>query len=126
MDISSPFDPFDDGATTDDGAQHGPGPHHEFERVGASVPVHDPHDNLWMADGDRIWDLGPADIDTDADGVPDSLTRVGPQGVTVYTDADHDGRIDAITEVRDDGGFESRRLDADTGDWVRTDLGRLH
>ncbi|WP_082501729.1 DUF6802 family protein [Williamsia sp. Leaf354] len=91
----------------------------------ATHPAHDPHDNLWMADGDRIWDLGPAETDTDADGVADSLTRIGPDGMTVYTDSDHDGQIDAITEVDADGGYESRRLDTATGEWVRTDIGRL-
>ncbi len=123
MDVSSPFDGPDDDTAVDglDTTTH-PG---AIEPLAASLPVHDPHDNLWMAEGDRVWDLGPADVDTDADGIADSLTRVGPDGVTVYTDTDHDGRVDAITEVRSDGGFESRRLDADTGDWVRTDLGRL-
>ncbi len=123
MDVSAPFDGPEDDETD---ASHGFGSH---GHVGAAepppAPVHDPHDNLWMADGDRVWDLGPADVDSDADGIPDSLTRVGPGGVTVYTDSDHDGRVDAITEVHADGGFASHRLDATTGDWVRTDVGRL-
>ena len=125
MDISSPFDGPDDAATD---AVHGvESATHvgSAEPLYASAPVHDPHDNLWIADGDRVWDLGPADVDSDADGIPDSLTRVGPGGITVYTDTDHDGRVDAITEVDSDGGFESRRLDIETGDWVRTDIGRL-
>lgn len=125
MDVSSPFDGPDDDATD---ALHGfeSGTHvGAAEPLLASAPVHDPHDNLWIADGDRVWDLGPADVDSDADGIPDSLTRVGPGGVTVYTDTDHDGRVDAITEVHSDGAFESRRLDVETGDWVRTDIGRL-
>ncbi|GAA2061666.1 DUF6802 family protein [Williamsia deligens] len=88
-------------------------------------PAHDAHDHLWIAEGDRIWDLGPAETDTDADGVADSLTRVGPDGMTVYTDTDHDGRVDAITEVRGDGEVETHRLDDRTGEWVRTDVGRL-
>lgn len=88
-------------------------------------PLPDAHDHLWMADGDRVWDLGPAETDTDADGVADSLTRVGPDGMTVYTDTDHDGRVDAITEVHGDGAVETHRLDGTTGEWVRTDVGRL-
>ena len=125
MDVSSPFDGPDD--ATDAPHVVEPGMHvgSAAEALLASAPVHDPHDNLWIADGDRVWDLGPADVDSDADGIPDSLTRVGPGGVTVYTDSDHDGRVDAITEVHSDGAFESRRLDVETGDWVRTDIGRL-
>ncbi len=42
------------------------------------APAPDVHDHLWMADGDRIWDLGPAETDTDADGVADSLTASDP------------------------------------------------
>ncbi len=45
--------------------------------------------------------------------------------MTVYTDTDHDGRVDAITEVRGDGAVETHRLDGHTGEWVRTDVGRL-
>ena len=48
-------------------------------------------------------DLGPADIDTDADGIADSLTRPGPDGMAVYTDSDADGRVDLITEIGADG-----------------------
>ena len=82
-------------------------------------------DHLWMYDDGRIWDLGPADVDTDADGVNDSLTRAGPDGMTVYTDADHDGRVDTVTHIGSDGGYDAHRLDADTGYWVPTDSGRL-
>lgn len=84
-----------------------------------------PADNLLMHDDGRIWDLGPADVDTDADGVPDSLTRSGPGGLTVYTDSDHDGQVDRITQVGSDGSFASQTLDRDTGIWVATDSGRL-
>ena len=91
--------------------------------VGADVDS--PADNLLMHDDGRIWDLGPADVDTDADGVPDSLTRSGPGGLTVYTDSDHDGQVDRITQVGSDGSFASQTLDRDTGIWVATDSGRL-
>lgn len=83
------------------------------------------YDNLWIVENDRIWDLGPADVDTDADGIADSLTRPGPDGLTVYTDSDRDGRVDLITEVRKDGGFTSQRLDPSSGEWIATDSGRL-
>ncbi|MBT0567487.1 hypothetical protein KIK15_11985 [Williamsia sp. CHRR-6] len=85
-----------------------------------------PHDHLWVSEGDRIWDLGPAQVDTDNDGIADSLTQMGAHGgMTVYTDTDHDGQVDAITEVHSDGAYESRRLDTHTGQWQRTSTGRL-
>jgi hypothetical protein len=84
-----------------------------------------PEDHLWMHSDGRVWDLGPADVDTDADGVRDSLTRSGAGGVTVYTDSDHDGQVDKITEVDADGMFSSRTLDPTSGTWVPTDSGRL-
>lgn len=85
----------------------------------------DPDDNLWVHDDGRIWDLGPAEVDTDADGIADSLTRNGPDGVTVYTDSDHDGQVDRITQLRSDGSYTASRLDPDSGTWVPTDSGRL-
>lgn len=82
-------------------------------------------DHLWMYDDGRVWDLGPADVDTDADGVADSLTRTGPDGMTVYTDRDHDGRVDTVTHIGSDGDYEAHRLAADGRTWVPTDSGRL-
>ncbi|ORM35344.1 DUF6802 family protein [Williamsia sp. 1135] len=89
------------------------------------APASEAYDNLWIVENDRIWDLGPADVDTDADGIADSLTRPGPDGLTVYTDSDRDGQVDLITEVRKDGGFTSQRLDPSSGEWIATDSGRL-
>lgn len=83
------------------------------------------YDNLWIVENDRVWDLGPADLDTDADGVADSLTRTGPAGMTVYTDTDQDGQVDLITEVNRDGGYRTSRLDPGSGQWTATDSGRL-
>ncbi|WP_419230157.1 DUF6802 family protein [Gordonia sp. CPCC 205515] len=84
-----------------------------------------PVDHLWMHSDGRVWDLGPADVDTDSDGIPDSLTRSGPDGLAVYTDTDHDGQVDKITEVDGHGGFTSRTLDPASGVWQATDSGRL-
>ncbi|GAA1482037.1 hypothetical protein GCM10009624_24770 [Gordonia sinesedis] len=92
---------------------------------GEDEPVTGPDEHLWVHDDGRIWDLGPADVDTDADGIKDSLTRTGPDGMTVYTDTDHDGQVDRITEVGSDGSYSSRRLDPTSGQWVATDTGRL-
>ncbi|WAC58119.1 hypothetical protein OVA31_13275 [Gordonia sp. SL306] len=84
-----------------------------------------PEDHLWMHSDGRVWDLGPADVDTDDDGVRDSLTRSGAGGMTVYTDSDHDGQVDKITEIDAQGMFSSRTLDPQSGAWVPTDTGRL-
>lgn len=81
-------------------------------------------DHLWLADGSRVWDLGPADVDTDADGINDSLTRTGPDGMTVYTDSDNDGQVDTVTHIGADGSYDARELD-DDGRWMPTDSGRL-
>jgi hypothetical protein len=96
-----------------------------FVHPASAPPIDGIYDNLWIVENDRVWDLGPADIDTDADGVADSLTRPGPAGLTVYTDSDRDGQVDLITEVRGDGGYSSHRLDPATGEWTATDVGRL-
>lgn len=84
-----------------------------------------PDDHLWMHQDGRIWDLGPAELDTDDDGVSDSLTRNGPDGLSVYTDTDRDGQVDRITEVDARGEFTSSSLDPTSGNWVPTDSGRL-
>ncbi|MDL9935154.1 hypothetical protein QSJ18_00185 [Gordonia sp. ABSL1-1] len=82
-------------------------------------------DHLWMHDDGRVWDLGPAEVDTDNDGINDSLTRNGPDGVTVYTDSDRDGQVDKITEIGADGSVRSAILDPESGVWVPFDSGRL-
>ncbi|AZG46362.1 DUF6802 family protein [Gordonia insulae] len=84
-----------------------------------------PEDHLFMHTDGRVWDLGPADVDTDADGIRDSLTRSGAGGMTVYTDSDHDGQVDKITEIDPEGMFSSRTLDPASGTWAPTDSGRL-
>ena len=109
----------------DDPVDRGP----VFHPVAAITPDLDvgseAYDNLWIVENDRVWDLGPADLDTDADGVADSLTRTGPEGMTVYTDSDRDGQVDLITEVNRDGGYRTSRLDPASGQWTATDSGRL-
>ncbi|MFT4393304.1 DUF6802 family protein [Gordonia lacunae] len=99
-----------------------------FESVAAlhESPVSDDlDDHLWMHDDGRIWDLGPAEVDTDDDGINDSLTRNGPDGFTVYTDSDRDGQVDKITEIGADGEFRSAVLDPDTGEWISGGSGRI-
>ncbi|ATD72513.1 MULTISPECIES: DUF6802 family protein [Gordonia] len=93
--------------------------------IHAESPADDLDDHLWMHEDGRIWDLGPAEVDTDNDGVNDSLTRNGPDGFTVYTDSDRDGQVDKITEIGADGGFRSAVLDPDTGEWISGGSGRI-
>lgn len=81
--------------------------------------------HLLLHDAGRVWDLGPALVDTDADGVPDTLTRVGAQGLVVFTDSDHDGEVDKITSIAADGTYESSTREHAGGPWRATDSGRL-
>ncbi|QMU21465.1 DUF6802 family protein [Gordonia rubripertincta] len=93
--------------------------------VHAESASDDLDDHLWMHEDGCIWDLGPAEVDTDNDGVNDSLTRNGPDGFTVYTDSDRDGQVDKITEIGADGGFSSAVLDPETGEWIPGGSGRI-
>lgn len=98
----------------------------DLDPPASPTPAADPlADHLWLETEDAAWDLGPAEVDTDGDGVADSLTRNGPDGMTVYTDSDADGRVDKITAITADGEFLSRERDSETGAWAPTDLGRL-
>ncbi|MFT4200353.1 DUF6802 family protein [Gordonia sp. (in: high G+C Gram-positive bacteria)] len=82
-------------------------------------------DHLWLADAQRLWDLGPATVDTDADGIRDSLSRNDADGLTVFTDSDRDGRVDRITRVGTDGSVTSSTYDEQTGRWSTVRPGRL-
>lgn len=81
--------------------------------------------HLWVFSGETAWDLGPARLDADADGVPDSLTRGEDGQLTVYTDTDADGRVDRITELDPTGDYAVSHLDPETGQWRAGTLGRL-
>ncbi|HNP58436.1 MAG TPA: hypothetical protein PK331_13980 [Gordonia sp. (in: high G+C Gram-positive bacteria)] len=82
-------------------------------------------EHLWLAESGRLWDMGPATVDTDADGIDDSLSRTDSTGLTVFTDTDQDGRIDLITRVEADGDVSSSIYDPATGEWSATRPGRL-
>lgn len=82
-------------------------------------------DHLWVLAGESMWDLGPAVVDSNADGVVDSLARGADGQVTVYTDTDADGQVDRITELDAAGDWAVTALDAGTGEWRSTQLGRL-
>lgn len=82
-------------------------------------------EHLWLAESGRLWDMGPATADTDADGVEDSLSRTDSAGLTVFTDTDRDGRIDLITRLGADGEVSSSTYDPASGQWSATRPGRL-
>ncbi len=84
----------------------------------------DAEGGLLLGDGGRIWDLGPADLDVDADGVPDSRSTTGPDGLTIYSDSDKDGRVDVIIRVAADGSYITSLLGGD-GLWATGDVGRF-
>lgn len=91
-----------------------------------SEPGTDPlAQHLLLHDDGRVWDLGPALVDTDSDGIPDTVTRVGTYGMVIFTDSDHDGEVDQITSVTADGDYESTARDSAGGQWRATDSGRL-
>ena len=121
---------------------HGEVDHHRADRLGDDlVPgVAAQDDHLWLANGDRLWDLGPADVDLDGDGVADSITTIGSGEMTTYSDIDRSGWVGRITRV-DVGGQvsvhtrvghaptpDARGADAATpsaDEWIRTRGGRL-
>ena len=77
---------------------HSPTPDGPFADPSGTGPA----GHLWVSQGPDVWDLGPADLDTDADG-----------------------RVDLITEVGRDGSYTTQRLDTGSGTWRSTDTGRL-
>ena len=104
-------DPFEPGADV-------PGDTSEVFRDAAD-------DNLWWYADDAVWDLGPADLDADGDGVSESLTSGVGGDQAILTDSDGDGRVDRISQIHADGTVTGRAL-ADGGvEWKPTQLGRL-
>ncbi|GEE01582.1 hypothetical protein nbrc107696_20280 [Gordonia spumicola] len=85
----------------------------------------DPADSLWIYDDGALWDLGPADFDSDGDGVAESLTAEFDGGHAVLTDTDGDGRVDRITTLHADGSTEVADGRSEPLRWSPTSLGRL-
>lgn len=47
--------------------------------------------------------LGPATVDSDADGHADTAVVAGPDALVLGTDVDADARVDVLTQVHGDG-----------------------
>jgi uncharacterized protein DUF6802 len=82
--------------------------------------------------------LGSPTVDSDADGVPDTVVAEVADQLVLATDLDHDGRADAVTRIGPDAVVTARAGDPDphdhpwdaapppppwvdprTGEWVR-------
>lgn len=84
---------LDDGAVAGDGFPMHPQP----SEVGGMV----------VRVGDRLLDIGGGEGPELPEGVADSVTIADDEGLTIYTDADGDGAVDEITQVRFDGTWAS-------------------
>lgn len=74
------------------------GPHPE-----AHVDPGGPAAELLVAAPDGPHALGPATVDSDADGRADTAVVAGPDALELGTDVDGDGRVDVLTRVLADG-----------------------
>lgn len=82
-------------------------------------------DDLWIYDDGQLWDLGPAELDADADGVPDSITTDAAGDPVILTDTDGDGRIDRMTRLDTAGRVTVSDECDEPLPWKPTSLGRL-
>lgn len=85
----------------------------------------DPHDNLWWYADGTVWDLGPADLDSDGDGRPDALTSELGGAAAILSDVDGDGRVDRMSVLEADGRVTAWDVDGSDEDWSPTRVGRL-
>lgn len=83
-----------------------------------------------LVDGTDV--LGPATVDSDADGRADTAVVDEPDALVLGTDLDGDARVDVVTRVHDDGAVTTEdvpwdegpvppapTIDPATGRWVR-------
>ncbi|NLG48310.1 DUF6802 family protein [Gordonia sp. (in: high G+C Gram-positive bacteria)] len=85
----------------------------------------DPHDHLWWYADGTVWDLGPADLDSDGDGRPDALTSELNGSTAILADADGDGRVDRMSVLDSDGRVAAWGVDGSGEEWSPTRVGRL-
>jgi len=77
------------------------------------------HENVEVAVGGESFDAGPATIDTDGDGVPDTVAVAGPAGATLfYQDADGDGTADKAWSTDSAGQVTANYTLSTSGNWV--------
>jgi len=69
----------------------------------AHVDPGGPAAELLVAAPDGPHALGPATVDSDADGRADTAVVAGPDALDLGTDVDGDGRVDVLTRVLADG-----------------------
>ncbi|MCF8588781.1 hypothetical protein L5G28_04075 [Gordonia sp. HY285] len=90
-----------------------------------SVAAVDAGDDLWIYDDGQLWDLGPPDLDADADGVPDSILTDIAGDPAILTDTDRDGQVDRVTRLETAGGVTVTAESDEPLPWRPTSLGRL-
>jgi hypothetical protein len=69
----------------------------------AQIDPGGPTAELLVAAPDGPHALGPATVDSDADGRADTAVVAGPDALELGTDVDGDGRVDVLTRVLADG-----------------------
>ena len=70
-----------------------------------------PEPELLVAAADGPHALGPATVDSDADGRADTAVVPEPDALPLATDLDGDARIDVLTRVHADGTATTELLD---------------
>jgi len=70
-----------------------------------------PEPDLLVGPPDAPHALGPATVDSDADGRADTAVVSEPDALTLATDLDGDARIDVLTRVHADGTATTELLD---------------
>ncbi|NNG36729.1 DUF6802 family protein [Nakamurella aerolata] len=96
--------------------------------TGADAGTAEPGDTPSLSvidDQGRSVDLGPAEVDMNGDGTPDTSVVRGDDGSTVgYTDRNGDGEVDQITRVEADNSVIITVSDGN-GDWSVVATGQL-
>lgn len=62
-------------------------------------------------------DLGPATVDSDADGHADTTVIDAPGRLVLATDLDGDARVDVVTTIAADGTAATREIPVTWGAW---------
>lgn len=90
-----------------------------------SLAAIDASDDLWIYDDGQLWDLGPAEFDADADGIPDSIATGVEGSPAILTDTDGDGQVDRLTRLDLSGAVTVSDESDEPLRWRPTSPGRL-